>query len=308
MADNETAWNEKYWDMISSFYWNPSYMGWKRIQRKKWQIADGLVSVPLADIAEGAHALYSRQPMTDDEHRVFLNNKEEILNHVFDVTFAIAGDAVIQRLFCEPLRITDAGPFQSFGRKETASRYEGVPGETPSQPDGFFTTRDSAICIELKLKTYSSPEQLAKYVAIMAWEEMLREKKFGHKFQSLGLIFIVPEKSVSTHWKRTSLVDFGQRTDLAGREIRDEFLKLDRTKWNPVIKQLFDEKREDVANILDRLCLTVRSWTNLRDEIAKIEEDLDCSKVGDQTLGRLLAGLRAQIEAHEDTGVPKKAS
>jgi hypothetical protein len=47
----------------------------------------------------------------------YLSFQEEVLNHVFNVAFAIAGDAVVSRLLCEPLGIDDQGPFTSHGRE-----------------------------------------------------------------------------------------------------------------------------------------------------------------------------------------------
>ncbi len=59
---------------------------------------------------------------------------------------------------------------------------------------------------------------------------------------------------------------------------------------------------------IKRLHLAAVSWTWLRDEISKIERELDPEARGDQTLKRLLAGLRAQIEAHGNTGIVKAGS
>src|ERR1700730_18409382 len=148
-------WNEKYWDMITNLYGTPSHMGWKRIQRKNWKIKDGIVCVPEADIAKGAHALYSREPLSDPEKiRKSLSNKEEILNHIFNFTFAIAGDPIISRLFCEPLGIDDNGPFLSLGR-EILERYD--LAENVTQQDGLFVSDNAIIAIELKLASKSWP-------------------------------------------------------------------------------------------------------------------------------------------------------
>jgi hypothetical protein len=283
-------WNQKYWDIICNIYLTPSYLGWKPIKRKAWgEAKDGWVSVREADIEQGAHALYSRKPLSDSEKIKFsLSNKEEILNHVFNVTFAIAGDPVISRLLCDPLGIDDSGPFLSLGR-EVLSRYD--LGENVTQQDGFFITKHSAICIELKLNAKSSLEQIAKYVALIVCEE----EKSGNRFHNVGLMFIVPEKAISAHWKKTGL---------AGPTVSAElFEQLDKTNWHKTINKLFEDKRQHMASVLDRLKLTVISWTTFRDALADIENELDCSTRGDQTLYRLLAGLRAQINAHQHTGV-----
>jgi hypothetical protein len=74
------------------------------------------------------------------------------------------------------------------------------------------------------------------------------------------------------------------------------------------VRQLFQSKSEDIKGDIKRLHLAAVSWRWLRDEISKIEGELDCSVRGDQTLKRLLAGLRAQIEAHRNTGIVEAAS
>jgi hypothetical protein len=58
------AWNEKYWDLICNLFLTPKYMGFQPIKRADWQRQGGRVSVPEAQIADGAHALYSRKPMS----------------------------------------------------------------------------------------------------------------------------------------------------------------------------------------------------------------------------------------------------
>ena len=167
-------WNEKYWDMIVNLYETPSHMGWKRIQRKNWVTENGMVSVLATDIAAGAHALYSREPQSDPEKiRKSLSNKEEILNHIFNFTFAIAGDPIISRLFCEPLGIDDHGPFLSLGR-EVLERYD--LAENVTQQDGLFVSDNAIIGVELKLGSKSWPIQIIKYAALMVSEEKLRKR------------------------------------------------------------------------------------------------------------------------------------
>ena len=49
--------------------------------------------------------------------------------------------------------------------------------------------------------------------------------------------------------------------------------------------------------------LAVISWGDFCREIHEIERGLDTTLPGEQTLQRLLAGLRAQIEVHKNTGL-----
>jgi hypothetical protein len=66
------------------------FMGWKPIRWREKD--DASVIVARADIQAGATALYSRVPMSKGKDiRALISHKEEILNHVFNLTFAIAG-------------------------------------------------------------------------------------------------------------------------------------------------------------------------------------------------------------------------
>ena len=173
-------------------------MGWKPIKRSTWHIENGSVSVPESKIAANAHALYSRRPMSKPEDiRGLINHKEEILNHIFNVTFGIAGDDIISKLFCEPLVIQDSGPFVSLGR-EIKKRY-GL-ADNITQQDALFVTDRSVIGVELKLDSKSSADQIMKYVALMNFEEA-RANQPMH----LGLMFIVPQKAVRAHWRSVGL-------------------------------------------------------------------------------------------------------
>jgi hypothetical protein len=126
----------------------------------------------------------------------------------------------------------------------------------------------------------------------MVWEE-LRSSKLAH----LGLLFIVPEKAIDRHWPNVGLI---------GPVVTADFLnKIDQEKLPSRINQLFDDRKDHIASVLERLKLKVVTWTAFRGAITKIQSELDCARPGDQTLSRLLAGLCAQIDAHEGTGIPK---
>ena len=233
--------------------------------------------------------------------RQSLSNKEEILNHIFNFTFAIAADPIISRLFCEPLGIDDQGPFLSLGR-EVLERYE--LAENVTQQDGLFVSDSAIIAVELKLGSKSWPIQIIKYAALMVLEEKLRQSGGDFRKTQLGLIFIVPNDSLLTHWNDVHLsgpvIDAGYLSEISTE-------KLDRRlKPSTELEKLLAEHQEQFVSVLDRLKLTVVSWTEFRDSIAKIERELDRSKQqGDQTLRKLLAGLRAQIDVHDRTGIPK---
>ena len=179
--------------------------------------------------------------------------------------------------------------------REFESRYAWIPNENVTQPDGFFISQNSAFGVELKLASTSWPEQIAKYVALMVWEEMKT-----HRRTHLGLLFIVPESAIEKHWSKVGL---------NGPAITGNFLDaLDQKKLPDAIGRLFDHHKDHVVAVLEKLKLQVISWATFREEIGKIQNELDGTRLGDQTLNRLLAGLGAQIDAHEGTGIPKRAA
>jgi hypothetical protein len=282
------GWNDKYWDIISNLYWTPRYLGLKSISQDKWRMDGDRVSIPKALIANVSGPLYSRS-RTFSETRAYLNGQEEILNQMFNLVFSIAGDEVVSRLLARPLEIADSGPFESIGR-EIGSRYGWRNSENVTQQDGFFVTPSSLIAVELKLGSPSWPEQIAKYIALMIWEE-----EFSHPRANLGLLFIVPNAAILAHWSNVGLV---------GPNIDPEFAsRLDSSKLPKKIQRLFQANSDQVQSVLGRLRLSVVSWTQFRSDIYTIENELDEQSAGDQTLKRLLSGFRNQIDHHANTGV-----
>lgn len=280
-------WNEKVWDLFENCYWTPRYVGLKSIPKRYWAIQEDRISIP-KELVNADGLLYTRRTKAA-LIREELSCQEEILNHFFNIAFAICSDDVISRLLFRPLSISDRGPFVSLGR-EIASRYGWPSGENVTQQDGLFLSERSLIGVELKLGSTSWPEQVAKYLALMVLEEGISGRK-----ENLGLLFIVPESALKNHWRKIGLQS--SAIDLRFLE------KLDKTKLPTRIKKLFDEKAEHVAAVLSRVNLSAVSWLELRDEIVRVEAEN--SEPKDQTLLRLLAGLRAQIEAHQGTGVGK---
>lgn len=281
------GWTTKYWDILDQLYWWPRYMGFRSIGQKHWQQHGGMVCIP-AEMVNMTGPLYSRERKADDLRR-YLSGSEEILNHVFDLTFAIAPDAVIHEAFCAPLGFSDDGSFESVGR-ETAARYGWGKSDNITQHDGLFVSQKSAIAVELKLLSPSWPEQIAKYAAILTWEEQNHGRR-----DNLGLLFIVPEKAMAGHWRKCGLTSAA---------IDGSWL--DRTWTKPLpkaVSKLFTTHEAEVRSVLDRLTISVISWTELHATLAAIQVDLDQAVAGQQTLYRLLTGFIAQLVAHRDTGI-----
>jgi hypothetical protein len=282
------AWNSKYWDIISNLYWTPRYLGLRSISRDKWRTDGDWVSVPKELVINGSGPLYVRSRKFD-ELKAYLHGQEEILNQLFNILFSIAGDAVISRLLCTPLGLVDNGPFESLGR-EIGSRYCWRDSENITQQDGLFVSPTSVIGVELKLDSTSWPEQIAKYVALMMWEEA-----FSHRREDLGLLFIVPEGARSAHWANVGLKEAAIDGGFASQ--------FNPSRLPKKIQSLFQDRPDQVRAVLQRLRLAVITLTDFRERLSEIEKELDLKQAGDQTLQRLLAGFRDQLERHQKTGL-----
>lgn len=281
------TWNTKYWDMVEQLYWTPSYVGMGSITRKHWERRDGMVCIP-EEMVNQTGSLYTRERKIHDL-KADLHGKEEILNHIFDLTFAIAPDSLISEVFLDPLGFSDSGPFDSVGR-ETAARYGWSASENITQQDGLFVSRKSAVAVEIKLGTSSSAEQIAKYAALLAWEEL----RHGSRPQ-LGLLFVVPAAALGDHWRKCGL---------EGPKIDSTFLTGEWKGGLPkAIIKLFHAHPELVASVLDRLRLAAISWAELRDRLMRIRASLDPKQRGEQTLAKLIDGFLAQLDSHRGTGL-----
>ena len=137
----------------------------------------------------------------------------------------------------------------------------------------------------------SSPAQIMKYAALFAWEE--RRKGLC---DDIGLLYIIPESSRAKHWKKCGL---------DGPEIDESFIEkwLNDLKENSEVRKLYEDCSQTMSSVLNRLKLSVITWSSLREELLSIERELNCQDVGDQTLLRLLSGFRVQLEAHKKTGI-----
>lgn len=280
------TWTNKYWDIINQLFWSPKYMGLGSISQKKWSKNDDLICIP-KEMVNPSGPLYTRERKFDNL-QTYLHGCEEILNHIFDLTYSIAPDSVINETILKPLGFNDSGPFESTGR-EISQRYSWKGNVT--QQDGFFVSSKSAVGVELKLKSTSSPDQIAKYVKILALEEMYQ----GSPLQ-LGLLFIVPESSIKNHWAKCGLSSqFIDRTFLESEGNKESSKK---------ILDLSDSQRyEHIASVLDRLQLNVISWDDLKKSLLKIQRTLDQNLPGDQTLSKLIRGFIHQLEKHRGTGL-----
>ncbi len=277
-------WHRKYWDIVDRFYWVPSDLGLKSIVRKGLPVSEGGVCIPL-EMLGGADRIYVRDRKIHSAIER-LGQQEEILNNIFDISFAIAPDEVISRLLFDPLAIRDEGPFDSIGR-EIWKRFGWGEYENVTSPDGFIVSGQSIVAVELKLGAKSSVNQLAKYVALLVWEEM----KAGQR-ENLGLLYITPSGDPSRLWAKGTEPE-------AFPNLMPQIQKL---RLPPRINTLFEDHPDRLASVLERLIIKIISWQEHIEAVSGLRESLDAKDRGEQTLRRLLDGYYSQLIEHKKTG------
>jgi hypothetical protein len=280
-------WNRQYWDIVRNFYWTLANVGLQALSVEEYRNQDGSVTIPRELVGKRKH-LYLRE-FKEADTLEWMSSQEEILNQFFNIAFAIAADQVIQRVLLRPLGIVDSGPFESLGR-EVRSRYGTGLNQRFTQHDGLFLSKSSAVAVELKLDSYSSPQQILKYAALLG----LEEQKSGLR-KNLGLLFIIPEGALKSHWGKVGLT----KAEIDRTYIAD----MDPLSLSKTTKSIVDRDYSTISDVLDRMRLAAISWSSIKAEVAEIEKSLNNESAGDQTLLRLLSGFQAQLEVHKLTGI-----
>lgn len=282
MSDDRPTWNRKYWDAVEQIYWSPKYIGFRSIPQRLWEISDDRVSIPL-DRVNRTGPLYARE-RNHAEQRDWMLTQEEVLNHVFDITFAIAPDRLIEACFADPFGWQDSGPYESLGR-EVRQRYGWSSSENVTQHDGLFVSEKSMIGVELKLNAQSSLNQIIKYAALMAWEERVSGPK-----EHLGLLYVLLPSSRDRHWANCGLD--GPHIDSTA---------LDRVELDDLsvrVRQLCRDQRDEILSVLERMRLTSMSWIDVMSSCEAFLVHLNMEHPGDQCLKKLVDGFIAQVMDH----------
>jgi hypothetical protein len=239
-------------------------------------------------LIKNSGTLYTRIG-TGESNKLRVRNLEQTLNHIFDITFAIASDAVTARLLFHPLGIDDTGPIESLGR-EVAARF-GWGDANVTQQDGFFVTPKSVVGVELKLGAVTSPIQVLKYLAMMVLEEMQTGEK-----QHLGLLYVTPDDAPNGVFKQCG-------ADASGAMSARFWEALPDAKINSVLRNLLTSHADRFEHAGSRLVIAHRSWKDLAEEGALIRHELTGGSPGEETLSRLLEGFIAAVVEHGGTGV-----
>ena len=277
-------WNRKYWDVLANIYWMPQYVGLESIPSEEFTCSQDHICIPKKEIPPNTNIYVRKRSIA--KQKAYLRSREETLNHVFDLTFAIASDEIVRRLLFKPLGINGNGPIVSLGR-EVKTRYGWKRNVT--QQDGFFVSPESMVGVELKLGSDTSPEQILKYVTLMHYEETITGTR-----PQVGLLFIVPDTSRDTLWAQCGVSTSG--------EIDATYLdRVDTRKLRNHMQTRIRENVDSFRGVLNRLKLAVISWSEFDERMRKFVTELKPDRSGDKTLIKLLEGFQAQLRDHAGT-------
>ena len=280
------TWDSKYWDTLDQLYWSPGYLGLSSIPKKQLSENEEFILVPHDQVKKGG-TIYTREGNAKS-NSVRMKGLEETLNHIFDITFAIAPDEVVQELFHKQAGIADQGPFESIGR-EIRTRYEWGNANV-TQQDGLLVSSNSVLGVELKLGSKTWCEQVLKYLMIMVQEE-----KLGGERPDIGLLYITPNS-------------FDEVMQHAGAEktggLPESFLgDFDPAKMNATMRKILEADREALESAASRVSLSHMSWAELAAKCEALIEDLEGKSAGNQTLERLLLGFVSAVKEHSGVGI-----
>ena len=275
------TWTTKYWDIVSHFYWIPSYLGLASIPRKKWTVEGDAVKIPKA-MTNPNGPLY-RRTKSGDDYWAYIKRQEETINHIFDLTVAIMPGDVISRLFSPFIGAHGLHDYQ-FSSGSMRDMYPWISGENVTTPDAFFLAKDSILAVELKFRARISLDQLAKYVALIVGEEMLNGKR-----SYLDLLYIMPSDPDKKFERQTTI--------LPSSFCANHYDLLCGSTRNARVKALFIAERDAVKSALSRMTVSCVTWRAFKDQLILYCNALSQSP-GDRTLGRLIGGLVSEIHGH----------
>jgi len=279
------SWHQKYWDAVDQFYWTPSHLGLVSVPKAQWGTNSEFIAVPRAAVQNGGSVYVRKGTYAVNSKRA--RALEETLNHLFDITLALAPAAVIWDLIHSQFDLNDSGPFLSLGR-EVGDRY-GWGQANVTQQDGLFVSPNSIVGVELKLNSQTWPEQDIKYLTLF----VLEERATGHR-PHIGLLYITPDDTSDRISERIGLTREGK--------LREGLIERANPKrLNTTILRYLAEFPSEFQDVANRVQVQHRSWQSMVGQCRSIIAGLDQRRSGDETLARLLLGFAAAIVQHEGT-------
>lgn len=270
-----------YWDIVDQLYWSPKYLGMKSIPQKYWQVSGDKVAVPKS-MTNPKGPLYRRDKSTAD-FWPYIQRQEEPFNHIFELVFSIMPGDALAEIYGHFIDAGQVRDYEAHGRELTTRiGYKWLDNITTT--DGFYTSKDSILAVELKFNAKTSLDQIAKYVMAITAEQMVSGIR-----QNLNLLYIFPTKPDES---------FAAQTGLGRFDINEELLsKLASAPENKSIRLFYEKHSKEISKTLRHLEITCIAWTDLLQALTSYSEQLG-DTTGDQTLKRLIGGLVDEILVH----------
>lgn len=275
------GWTDRYWDILDQLYWSPQYLGLKSIPQSQWNIDRKTVSVPI-DLVNRSGPLY-RRARKWREYWVYVQRQEESLNHVLNLALGILPGVVLSELLLEPAGAAPDPEISGIGR-EVRTRLGWKPTDNIAQPDGFFISETTVLCLEIKLGARTTLDQVVKYACLMAAEQRLHGRR-----DQLRLVYLTPDGTLERLEKQIGMpLESLQRLPVA---------RAAGACGNRLVSRFIASHTEAFEDTLRRMLLHAASWRDVRAAMARSMSGLGNGK-GDLTLLRLLSGLDALLQNH----------
>lgn len=155
----KSTWNEEYYETLEFYYWEPQHLGKMKMSESKYD---------------------SLRKSIDH-----IKKMEVSLNHHFNTFFSLLPNKETNDLFAHIFGREFQGNF-CFNSKATRDFVDSFKSAT--QPDLFFPSEQELVCIEMKVGSKSSFDQLTKYLllSLLEQEREHSEKKFSLLYIGVG--------------------------------------------------------------------------------------------------------------------------
>lgn len=278
------AWNDKVLDNLEQLYWSPKKLGLHSV--KCTPIEDGSGFLVPRDTVVRKPRFYTRNSSFSN-WRAGIHRDEELLNQVIEIALGIAPTAFLAQAFFAPLGIEPVRPIEVIGR-EVGERHADLAPQQYTQHDGFYVAQNAIVGMEMKLGARTSVEQLLKYCTQIALEEIAHGRK-AH----VGLIYLVPTTSVA----RTRR-DLALDTPTVGARVWENPLAYTEKSR---LRKLLRQHSAEIRDVSERLRLEIITWDDFLKTLLVTREAARAAD--DETLGNLMEGLIAQIQATPGCGL-----
>ncbi len=184
---------------------------------------------------------------------------------------------------------------------------------------GEWTDFSSLINKEKSLIDERTPEYLIQFASIISLEHKKDAVEFiVHAVNKASedpsillnahhLAVSIGEESIASDWLQAMLSIEDNKLVKQVPLAADFMAQQDLGKMSKFIQDLYEKHPHTYSEVISKVKLHVISWTELALKIETILSSLDQNHPGDQTLYRLLFGLRGHIHDHKYTGISKDA-